>query len=49
MEENKNMKTYSIRLHKSLKSYLTKRGKEEFTTYSEYLRRLIVKDMKGRE
>jgi len=40
------MKTYSIRLHSTLKSYVRLRAKEEHTNESAYIRQLIVEDRK---
>ena len=40
------MKTYSIRLHSTLKSYVRLRAKEEHTNESAYIRYLIVEDRK---
>jgi len=42
-------KTYSIRLHSTLKSYVRQRANEECTNESEYIRRLIVHDKKKYE
>lgn len=42
-KENKIM--FSFRIHKNLLNYLRIKSKSEYTTVSEYLSRLIIKDM----